>query len=243
MLKFIGNGSAFNTQLGNNASFIKEGNTLFLIDCGSDIFQRLIKETILKDVTDIRVLITHAHPDHIGSLGDLIFYSFYSMGKMYEKNLTLYTPKDTNVTLIMDLMGVKLDYYHYVDLEEVTSIMTNDMVLHIEPIKVNHIKTLTCYGYVIEYNNSLIYYSGDSYEIPKEILNKQLNREFDYFYQDVSFLSYEGNPHMFIGDIEECIPLAYRDNVYLMHLDGAFNLREALEKGFNVTTVGFQIIK
>lgn len=243
MLNFLGNGSAFNTQLGNNSAYIKNGSTLFLIDCGSDIFQRLIKENILNDVKDIHVLITHAHPDHIGSLGDLIFYSYYSMNVMFEKSLTLYTPKDTNVPLIMDLMGVKMAYYDCVYLDEVTSIIGNDLTLHVEPIKVKHINTLECYGYIIEYNNETAYYSGDSYEIPKDILNKQLNRKFDYFYQDVSFLSYKGNPHMFIGDIEKSIPTQYRENVYLMHLDNAFNLRETLEKGFNVTTIGFQITK
>lgn len=244
MLNFLGNGSAFNTTLGNNSAYIKKGHTLFLIDCGSDIFQRLINNDFLNDVKDIRVLVTHAHPDHIGSLGDLIFYSFYSMGNMFEKSLTLYTPKDTNVTLIMDLMGVKLDYYNYVCLDnEVTSIISNDLMIHVGPVKVQHIQTLECYGYILEYNNELIYYSGDSYEIPQHILEKQLNREFDFFYQDVSFMSFEGNPHMFIGDIEKAIPCEYRQNVYLMHLDGVFNLRTALEKGFNVTTVEFQLTK
>jgi len=47
MLKFIGSGSAFNTKLGNNSAYYKEGNQMLLIDCGSNILQ-YIRLKILK---------------------------------------------------------------------------------------------------------------------------------------------------------------------------------------------------
>jgi len=50
MLSFICTGSAFNTKLGNNSAYVKAGTTLFLIDCGSTTFQRLIDKGILDGV-------------------------------------------------------------------------------------------------------------------------------------------------------------------------------------------------
>ena len=41
MLKFIGTGSAFNQDLGNTSAYIKDGETLLLIDCGETVFQRI----------------------------------------------------------------------------------------------------------------------------------------------------------------------------------------------------------
>lgn len=75
-IKFLGNGSAFNEELGNNSAFIKDEklNKLLLIDCGSSVFGSLLKAGILNGVKEVNVLITHLHPDHVGSLGDLFFF-------------------------------------------------------------------------------------------------------------------------------------------------------------------------
>ena len=42
-IDFIGNGSCFNTEFGNNAAYYKEeqGKRLLLIDCGESIFERV----------------------------------------------------------------------------------------------------------------------------------------------------------------------------------------------------------
>lgn len=78
-LKFLGIGSAFNTELGNTSAFIKENNSLFLIDCGGTVFSKLQELKILEGVKKVYIAITHSHPDHVGSLGDLIFYSYYTL--------------------------------------------------------------------------------------------------------------------------------------------------------------------
>ena len=77
MLKFIGTGSAFNTKLGNTSAYIKDNNTLLLIDCGELTFARILSLNLLDDVNEVHIAITHTHPDHIGSLGSLIFYCFF----------------------------------------------------------------------------------------------------------------------------------------------------------------------
>ena len=88
ILKFIGCGAAFAPQYGNNSAFFKFNEkmrdkcttkrSMFLIDCGSDVFSNIIKNNILYDVNgNLYIAITHFHSDHIGSLPDLLFYCYY----------------------------------------------------------------------------------------------------------------------------------------------------------------------
>ena len=76
-LKFLGRGSAFNVEEGNTSAYYKSKNDMLLIDCGSDVFKKIVKKHLLDNVYDLYIAITHSHPDHIGSLGDLIFYCYY----------------------------------------------------------------------------------------------------------------------------------------------------------------------
>lgn len=81
-LKFIGNGSCFNTTFGNNSAYYidEEKQSLLLIDCGESIFERIKKQKILEKVKDIYILITHMHTDHVGSLSSLLFFCEYRKG-------------------------------------------------------------------------------------------------------------------------------------------------------------------
>ena len=234
MLKFVGKGSAFNTALGNNGAYIKKDNALFLIDCGSVTFDRLKEKGILDDVEEITVLLTHTHPDRVGSLGDLIFYSYYSMGDMGVPKITIYAPKDLYIDKLLQMMGVENELYY---LHEMNDISTHIRVLSIkmivEPVRVQHVKELNCYGYVISYEDETAYYSGDSNDIPRHILKWHNEGEFDYFYQDTSGLDYEGNVHLSFNKLEGLITV-FRQRVYCMHLDPAFDEQAALDVGFNV---------
>lgn len=75
LLKFIENGSCFNTDFGNNSTYYidKKNQSLLLIDCGESIFERIMKHKLLENIKDIDILITHMHTDHIGSLFSLLF--------------------------------------------------------------------------------------------------------------------------------------------------------------------------
>ena len=57
MLKFIGTGSAFNKDLGNTSAYIKENETLLLIDCGQTVFTRMQEINLLDDVKKVYIII------------------------------------------------------------------------------------------------------------------------------------------------------------------------------------------
>ncbi|SFS52730.1 MBL fold metallo-hydrolase [Marininema halotolerans] len=234
MLNFIGYGSAFNTNLGNNSAYIKEDNKLFLIDCGSNTFDRLKRSGLLNDVERIYVLLTHTHPDHVGSLGDLIFYGYYLIGQLAVPNVTVLAPYDIEIKQLLKMMGVGENTYTLVQFNKSSDIPDESLHIKVNSIEVEHVKELKCFGYEIEYTGKLIYYSGDSNMIPKDILNRLNNREFDIFYQDTCQADYEGNVHLSLRRLDELVNHNVRDIVYCMHLDNGFDKKEAQNLGFNV---------
>lgn len=59
------------------------GKIKFLIDCGYNVFQKLVSGEY--DIENINtVIITHTHPDHVGSLGALIYYRWFMFNKTTE---------------------------------------------------------------------------------------------------------------------------------------------------------------
>lgn len=235
MLQFVGYGSAFNTSLGNNSAYVKKDKALFLIDCGSCTFSRLQERNILAGVEQIYVLITHLHPDHVGSLGDLIFYSYYYLGNVAEPSLTILVPKEIDIKSLLQQMGVSADKYILQSFQESYK-TTEPFSIEIEAVKVNHVQELSCFGYVLEIENNKIYYSGDCSDIPTDILKRLHEQEFAYFYQDTCQADYEGNVHLSLRKLTELVSENARKYVYCMHLDHNFERRKAEMLGFNVVS-------
>lgn len=234
MISFIGCGSAFNTELGNNGAFIKKGNVLFLIDCGSSTFGRLQQSGLLKNVEEICVLVTHTHPDHVGSLGDLIFYGYYSMGTLAEPNVHIYAPYRLGIHHLLKLMGVAESTYKLIQFDETAAFYYGDFHINFVAVPVKHVKELQCYGYILHFENKTIYYSGDCSEIPQQILDWLHRGKFHLFYQDTCKADYEGNVHLSLKKLDELIDWKIRSTVYCMHLDNGFKKDEAIKLGFNV---------
>ncbi|MDM5333917.1 MBL fold metallo-hydrolase [Ureibacillus composti] len=234
MLSFIGCGSAFNTELGNNSAFIKKGRVLLLIDCGSSTFSKIHQSHLLKDVEEICVLLTHTHPDHVGSLGDLIFYGYYAMGTMAESNVHVYAPKKLKIKELLKMMGVEENTYKLTEFATQDAYQYEDFEMTFEAVPVNHVKDLDCYSYILHYENKAIYYSGDCSDIPNHILEWLHDGKFDVFYQDTCKADYNGNPHLSLRKLDDLIEWKIRDRVYCMHLDAGFPKDIAIKMGFNI---------
>ncbi|MFT8320151.1 MAG: MBL fold metallo-hydrolase [Bacillus sp. (in: firmicutes)] len=234
MLQFIGCGSAFHTQLGNNAACIKKGKSLFLIDCGSSTFERMQRSGLLQGVEQVFVLLTHTHPDHVGSLGDLIFYGYYSLGKLAEPTVTVLAPDGLSIQPLLKGMGVEENTYELFSFKNQGEICCNDFFIQYEAIPVTHVKTLNCFGYILHFENKTIYYSGDCNDIPLTILQRLHKGDFSYFYQDTCKADYNGNVHLSLNKLNKLVKQEVREKVYCMHLDESFKKEEAEKLGFHV---------
>ena len=236
MLKFLGRGSAFNVKEGNTSAYYitntDYGNTLILLDCGESVFKEIVSRNILENIKFVNVFISHLNSDHIGSLSSLLFYLKYKSKINLIDIVCGYGIKDDIITLL-NIQGNNLDDYNIYESSE----NDEDININIDEgcfrlIKVNHIKGMNCYGVVTKLNNNLIYYSGDSNEIPIEIMDNI--EKIDYLYQDTCLADYEGNVHLSLIKLCELIPTEHRHKVWCMHLDCDELIEKAKSEGFNV---------
>lgn len=226
-LKFIGRGSAFNVKEGNNSAYIKKDNKFILLDCGEGVFQRIIENKLLDNVDSVEVLITHLNADHVGSLSTLIFYCYY----MKKITPIIYYP-NLELEKLLRLMGHDKEYI----LREIEAdINFNINRLKVKFIPVPHMKIMDCYGLNISDEDKRIYYSGDSNNIPKEIIG-ELDK-IDEIYQDTCIAEYEGNIHLSLRKLSELVPDQYRSKVYCMHIDNNDLIERATKLGFNIAEV------
>ncbi|NLD45700.1 MAG: MBL fold metallo-hydrolase [Clostridiaceae bacterium] len=229
MLNFLGIGSAFNTSLGNNSAFIKKHSSMLLIDCGSTVFNRLQTLNLFDDTSNIYVAVTHTHPDHVGSLGELIFYSHYALNH----KPSLLFPDKSLITSILSNMGVDKNFYEVIDSKEI-HMCDSCISFDISFFPASHVSSIPSYSLLLYEDSTRIFYSGDSNEVLSIMLEKLQNSEIDLFYQDTCGLDYEGNPHLHLGKLANIIKPELRHKVYCMHIDQKFSREEALNLGFNV---------
>ncbi|WP_139902336.1 MBL fold metallo-hydrolase [Clostridium thermarum] len=230
LLNFIGTGSAFNYKLGNNSAYIKRKDAMVLIDCGGTVFHRIRTLDLLKDVKKLYVLITHMHPDHVGSLGDLIFYTYY----MKQMKTTLIYPDLGTLTQFLNLLGVTSEFYDTQIIKDGVGLVNSFLDLKLEYVVQQHTSPLNCYGYLITLDKYKLFYSGDSSSIPDRVLQSLSNNEIDFLYQDTC--SYDGPdiPHLSLNRLSHIIEPGLRNKVYCMHLDDSFDPNKAKSLGFNV---------
>ena len=227
MLKFIGRGSAFNPKEGNNCAYIKQNKNLILFDCGANIFERIINKDLLNNVDNVHVFVTHTHADHVGSLGSLIDYVYYIL-----KNKTNVYCGDAKLAELLKLQKISEEVYNFYHNEDAYLYSIDNM--EIKFYKTKHIGD-DCYGIIINLSDgSCIDYSGDSSEITN--LNLFLHGT-NYLYQDISTNDFEGNVHVSYRKLCDLIPQEHRKRVYIMHINGDFNIEKATLEGFNVVTL------
>ncbi|HHV28625.1 MBL fold metallo-hydrolase [Acetivibrio mesophilus] len=229
MINFLGIGSAFNTQLGNNSAYIKKDKCFILFDCGSTVFGRLRSLNLIDDVSELYIIITHTHPDHIGSLGELVFYSHY-IRNIKPKILF---PEKNFIDTILGSMGVKSDYYEVLSSQN-TIINNNDFCMEISFHKCTHVDLIPSYGFIFKFDGSTLYYSGDSNSIDNFVLEGLEKGTIHFLYQDTCGIDYNENPHFYLGRLAKMIKPELRHKVYCMHIDPKFARDEALKLGFNV---------
>ena len=230
MLNFIGIGSAFNTKLRNTSAFVKRNNSLILIDCGGTVFHRLKELNVLYGLENVYIVITHTHPDHVGSLGEVIFYCYHIL----KHRPTIIFPKKELMEKFLTSIGVSDKMYQLDSFARVDVVDKQLGEFSIEFLPVPHVNTIPCYGFIMKLNGRLIYYSGDAKEISTRIIDKLKNGEIERIYQDTCGLEYEGNSHLSLKKLCEIIPENLKNKVYCIHLDEHITEQEIEKNGFNV---------
>lgn len=234
MLKFIGIGSAFNTDLGNTSAYIKKENRMLLIDCGGTVFHEIQKQKLLEDVNHIYIIITHTHPDHVGSVGEVIFHFYYLLGK----KATIIYPHKEHITKFLESVGVSGEMYELLAInDENQKIYIQDQYLSeigIRHIPVTHVDTIEAYGFILKIQGKTLYYSGDANQLSTEVIQGLKNGQIDVIYHDTCGLDYEKNSHMSLKKLKEMIEEPYRNKVYCMHLDKHITKAEILKEGFRI---------
>ncbi|AOR23502.1 MBL fold metallo-hydrolase [Clostridium taeniosporum] len=233
MLNFIGIGSAFNTEIGNTSAFIRKDSSLILIDCGGTVFHRLQELNLFNRIENLYIIITHTHPDHVGSLGEVIFYSYYILKRIP----IIFFPKKEVIEGFLISIGVSSEMYRLNSFEVID---VNDMELGklgIEFLPVSHVDTIPAYGFIMKLNEKSFYYSGDANNISSNVINKIVNGEIYRIYQDTCGLDYEGNNHLSLRKLCSIIPPKFRNKVYCMHIDKHITEKEIQDNGFNVVEI------
>lgn len=243
-LHFLGRGSAFNTKEGNTSAYYIKNNHLLLIDCGETVFDKILQINLLKDITEVDILITHFHSDHIGSLSNFINY----LSNTLKIIPTITYPLSEEFIYFMELQG-RVEGIHYKlntsnkffeDIEIIPSrtshyelfvdSQTDEVIHNPKESNSNCINVFSSFGYYLKSPSKTIYYSGDSNEF-----NVDLSK-VDLVYQDCSIQ--ETNPyHLSFKKLCDLVDPKDRHKVYLIHIDSDELLELASEKGFNVVTL------
>ncbi|MGL5751152.1 MAG: MBL fold metallo-hydrolase, partial [Paraclostridium sp.] len=204
MLKFLGKGGAFDDKI-NSCAYFEYADELYLIDCGENTFQSIKNLIDLNDYKRVNVLITHTHADHVNGLSTLCHYLYYI--KKIPMDIKVHTDLYYSIDRLMSINGNYNYQYNIHKFNCQTIISSSYGNLYFGYIKTKHVDNLDCFGILIRHKDDVIYYSGDSCDIPETILDRfSLNKhiaKITHYYQDLSKHHYEGNVHMSIEVFNE----------------------------------------
>ena len=221
-LKFLGDGSAFNVDAYNTSAYFKTENSLFLLDCGESICNRIIKLGLMNDVKNIYVFITHTHSDHIGSLEALIYYNEVFL----HKNFKIFYPRRRKLKTLLKLTGVDFPFTVYPIPKEVEGIKIDYVVQ-------KHIPG--SYGYFFYGQDSGFFFSGDASVVNARAVEELKVGKIDRVYHEVTT---KGSPiHTHLNQLSACFPEELRDKVWLMHYENEEMRRACEEEKFQTVEV------
>ena len=234
-LKFLGKGGSDNQFQGNTSAYFIEKECLFLIDCGENIFERILKQKILDSVNKIFLFITHTHSDHVGSIGSFLFHCYFI--RKIEFNIVL--PSNAlhynDIKELLRIYGASEDWYKIIEPKELDNKF--NLFNTVEYMITKHVNQINCYGILFDTNNGVVYYSGDTREINNIKGLIKSGKKIDKIYIDCTTTSNENNVHYYVGKANEELSEEIKNKVYCMHFNKPECIKVAKSYGFNVVEV------
>ena len=197
ILTFIGNDSGFGEK--NNSAYFEKNNNLFLIDCGSTVFNEIKNKFDFKSFKNINIIITHLHNDHAGSLSQFILYMWF----IFKKKVNVIS-NCIHIKEYLDITGTPPESY------EVKKELDN-----LKFIKTKHTDFLDAYGFILNIDNKKILYTGDTANL--DSFMPYLNT-INELYIDVSKF---GGAHIKVDDVLDILKDLKNRNIKItpMHMD------------------------
>lgn len=254
-LKPLGFGSAFNSQeYGNNSWYFIEDKEVFMIDCGSTVFNTF-RAKGLDEYKKINIIITHMHTDHVGSLGTLIEWMYYVKG--VRVNVLTTNELETDILNYLEIVGIEYRMFNvYVTSDDKDYITKNN--IEVIFAETEHVPQLITYSITLIRNKTdMIIYSGDTtekFESGNDLLFLHYdwcmvnykNLELHGLYLDVSLnnspvhASYPNNTMRTCNRLTDDLN-KFNTEVVIMHLDDTVeNYKEKLTRqdGYPLTIGG-----
>lgn len=209
MLQFFGRGSAFADQ--HNAAFFRERGDLILLDCPETAFQK-VKCFDWSNVFNVYVLVTHTHGDHIGGLGTLLQYLFFTQ----HKRLTVVAPselvrEDLQLQLIR-IEGCQPEWFSLLTVQQLQKPWLQRAVLteHTDTLR------LKCYGYVLTVAGKTVVYTGDTRTLEPFL---PYLHPGSFLYTELAAI--QSGVHLYVQDTLPRLKALSEQgvSVFLMHLD------------------------
>lgn len=233
-LNFTGRGAMLYPCEGNTSSYFEDENNLFLIDCGEDVAQKLIRENLLVKNKNYYLFVTHTHSDHIGSLGTLQQYLYWICG--VKLNIVI----DDNVKYMQELQsvldgfGLESGTYEFVRTSELDNKFKSfNKIRYVES---NHGDVpFASASIVISTNDGDVLYTGDIAD--SKVIEAFIDNcdDIEAMYVDTS---YTKTPvHLSIDDLNQVIPDELKSKVYCMHINDKKLIPKIREYGFNLVSL------
>lgn len=232
-LKFTGRGAMLNPSEGNTAAYFEDDNNFFLIDCGEDVANKLIKMGKLDQDKEYYVFITHTHSDHIGSIGTLQQYLYWNRGKKLKVVFGSGMTYANDILGVLNSFGIPQQTY---DIINITNLDNRSTLFNsIRYVPSNHGATpLKSASIIINTDNGNILYTGDIADtrVIREFIDNNTSESIDKMYIDTSL---EKSPvHLSLSELREVVPIGLSGKVYCMHLSNQELIPEIYRWGFNV---------
>ena len=219
-LKFIGVGGATNIEFGGNGAFVKDNKNLIIIDAPEEATKKLNDAKAFDNISNIYIIITHSHYDHIAGLGVLIWYSnFYLKIKpniIYSKNRF-----KRNLNKLLKITGVHDNLFSFIKDNDV------NLSFKVNILPTTHSQDLDCFGIMFTDNTGKYYYTGDTNDI-SFVRKLSDDKEVKKIYCEVATQTYD--VHIKYDDIKDL----NKEKFVLMHFDKIELYNKAKKDGFNV---------